>query len=347
MEFPIKVSGSAPWLYPADTMIGLLWYDKNEAIEIPKRYPYQGEWGGCTTTCLSLRELYPMPYKINIIWLSIVEKKFYALEELMPSKALGEIWGATEGIYSHIIVGMAPWGNLALWFYGNKKSILIAWLEAVEVNLDYKVFCPMSQFSTLREHCDFYINNSPDIKANIELNGLPSHDLFDNYMMQFIYRYQVFMEKWQGDNETVEWEQYKEDENNVPVFDWIEEALYDGTHDKLHDGGLMKLHKAGKPKKWTIQFHRGKAVYTAYFWFEDEKIREVFDRFYGLHPETKTDIIIRIDAEMNKYELALYRYGLKEPVIIKEDVYQLIVFKNKFEIYRSENYNQPAGAWIW
>lgn len=73
----------------------------------------------------------------------------------------------------------------------------------------------------------------------------------------------------------------------------------------------------------------------------------IFHHFYGAHPETKTDFIIRIDAENKKYELALYRQGLKEPVVIPESAYQLIVFKNKFEDYRSENYDQPRGAWIW
>ena len=57
--------------------------------------------------------------------------------------------------------------------------------------------------------------------------------------------------------------------------------------------------------------------------------------------------MIRIDSEKKIFELALYRYGLKEPQVISESAYQLFVFKNKFEYYRSENYNQPRGAWIW
>ena len=127
----------------------------------------------------------------------------------------------------------------------------------------------------------------------------------------------------------------------------IENILYDGTHDKLHDDGLLNYHQAGKPKNLSVKWHIKKSEYTAYFWFEDEGIRRVFDRFYGAHPETKTDFMIRIDSEKNKYELALYRYGLKEPQVISESTYQLLVFKNKFEYYRSENYNQPKGAWIW
>lgn len=135
--------------------------------------------------------------------------------------------------------------------------------------------------------------------------------------------------------------------HEIVIIDKLAVCLFNGTHDKLNNGSLLKYHQAGKPKKLAIKWHIGKSEYSAYFWFEGELIREVFDKFYGAHPDTKTDFIIRIDAENKKYELALYRYGLKEQQIISKDVYQLLVFKNKFEDYRSDNYNQERGAWIW
>lgn len=163
-------------------------------------------------------------------------------------------------------------------------------------------------------------------------------------MKQFAHRYLVIFEEWNAQNKL--WVEY-EKENIQPKFDTIEEMLFDGTFDKLNDGRLLKYHQAGKPKKLALKWHICKSEYSAYFWFEEESIREVFDKFYGAHPDTKTDFIIRIDAKNRKYELALYRYGLKEPQVIPENVYQLLVFKNKFEDYRSDNYNQERGAWIW
>ncbi len=124
-------------------------------------------------------------------------------------------------------------------------------------------------------------------------------------------------------------------------------SSFDMTYDKTNDGVLYDYHFSGMPSKLSIGWCIMKANYTAYFWMDETQLNIIFERFYGAHPETKADFIIRIDAENKKYELALFRQGLKEPLIIPEAAYQLIVFKNNFEDYRSENYNQPRGAWIW
>lgn len=349
VQYNIKSSGSAPLLFPTNTFFGLLWYEEEEALDIPKCYPYQGEWGEVLSNMLLIRDEYPIPTLLSLIYLSIVEQKFYGIEAELPEEKIEEQWKrvderSKEAMFSHIVVGMAPYGGIAVWVRGFNKSVVMEWMKGEEIDVDMADFLPNNPTRKLKEYCDTYINIDLCVKENLKRNGLPPRDLFDNYMKQFLYRYISIFEKWNG--EKGKWMKNEEGELE-PVFDYIEESLFDGTHDKLHDGGLMKYHQAGKPKKLRVQWHIGKSEYSAYFWFEDERIREVFDKFYGAHPDTKTDFIIRIDAEKRKYELALYRYGLKEPQVMPEDVYQLIVFKNKFEDYRSDNYNQERGAWIW
>lgn len=207
----------------------------------------------------------------------------------------------------NIIFGLEPLGRIAVWTSNEKKQKLIFWSDS----------------SGIQNSRELFMKNE-----------------YTRIMKQFKYRYTVNFEKWDGDN------QY--DEIVVlPVFSFIEEELYDGTYDKLHDNGLLKYHEAGTPKKLLVKWVAKRSDYSAYFWFDAEEICSIFDKFYGAHRDTKTDFIIHIDPEKNKYELALYRNGLKEPQVIAERAYQLIVFKNKFEFYRSENYDQPNGAWIW
>lgn len=121
----------------------------------------------------------------------------------------------------------------------------------------------------------------------------------------------------------------------------------DGTRNNFVDSLPAIYQKQALPHKIAFKFIEKCSNFQAYVFFDENELRNAFERFYGAHPETRADFIIRIDAENKKYELALFRQGLKEPVVIPSEAYQLIVFRNKFEDYRSKNYNQPRGAWIW
>lgn len=138
-----------------------------------------------------------------------------------------------------------------------------------------------------------------------------------------------------------------DNDNGIIKILEIREILFDATFDKLHRGNLLKYHNAGRPKKIAIKWQIRLSIYSAYFWFDEQEIFTIFDKFYGKHPESKTDFIININPISQDYQLSLYRFGSKEPVIIPQSAYQLIVFKSGFENYRSDNYNQPTGAWIW
>ena len=350
-QYRYQIYGSAHSLFPTETHFGLFSLEDGTMSDIPQQYPYGGPWGGKSVDIVAVREEMPLPKSFEILYLSVVENMFYYLNIPINPRVLemmfDETCEKTESTLINIIVGMAPYGNVSLWLGNNKKQTLLGWLKTGEIQLSMNDFLPERDDLSLFDYCQSYIESDSFVKVNLERNGLPPWDLFDNYMKQFTYRYLHLFEHWDEDKE--EWHKYEdaEDLKTMPELDYIEEALFDGTHDKLHDGGLMNYHEAGKPKKLAVKWHIKKSEYMAYFWFEDEEIREVFDRFYGAHPETKTDFMIRIDSEKKKFELALYRYGLKEPQVINESAYQLIVFKNKFEYYRSENYNQPRGAWIW
>ncbi len=299
---------------------------KEGRVSLPPLVSFDEEWGKADNYQI-LDEEYTLPYEIKIVYHSFYTKKYYYLNEKCPIVTLDVPFINVE----NLTIGISPVGEVAVWCLADNKSVIFAQYHAMELD---EAVLPVAMSQFLQETYSLVSN----------MVGLHKIVSIESYMKQFTYRYVVKFGKWNGKEK--QWEEYGE-KDRLPEFGWIEEALFDGTHDKLRDGGLMRYHEAGKPKKLAVSWHIGKAEYSAYFWFEDEGIREMFDRFYGVHPDTKTDFIIRIDAERRKYELALYRYGLKEPQVIPEDVYQLLVFKNKFEDYRSDNYNQERGAWIW
>lgn len=343
--FKYIIEGCAHYLFPTETHFGLFGLDDNTEIDIPQQYPFSSEWGQGTIDNVMLRDTLPAPNSFRIAYLSIVEKKFYYVSTpINASEASRFMKLFDDGSHSKLLVGMAPYGSVALWFGNKKKQILLGYMEGSEIDITMSEFLPTQLDSSLIEYCERYICADHRVKENLENNGLPLHNMFDNYMKQFTYRYFPIFEHWNENKH--EWTKY-EQKDSIPKCVHVEEKLFDGTYDKLHDGSLMNYHQAGKPMKLSLKWIIKKSEYTAYFWFKENEIQTIFDRFYGAHPETKTDFMIRIDSERKKIELSLYRYGLKEPQVISESAYQLLVFKNKFEYYRNENYNQPEGAWIW
>ncbi len=344
-RYRINVVGNAPYGYSTESLFGLLFCNNGDILEIPQNYPFEGEWGQPSEIQILNNDEFPLPSKIDIVWLSIAEKKFYDLVTDLPTSEYEVLWNILSSevkkpIYNSIVVGMSPGGYISIWFWGQQKSINVGWFKARETTVPMEQFIPNHPDLTVDSYCELYMGS---IDNNLDYSVLSFS--FTKKMIKYSSRYQIIFEKWDNDEE--KWEKYEENDDMIPKFEYIEESLYDGTHDKLHDGGLLRYHEAGKPKKLAVKWHIKKSEYTAFFWFDETLICEIFEKFYGVHRDTKADFIIRIDAEQKKYELALYRYGLKEPMIISEDTYQLLVFKNKFEHHRSDNYNQERGAWIW
>ncbi|MGN0236882.1 MAG: DUF2931 family protein [Lepagella sp.] len=337
----LQISGNAQSSYPCDSVYGLLWIDDKKSYAIPKRVPYCGEWGDALTDVIFLDPIEYIPNRLSLLWLSLYEEKYYRIDELLDqskiSSAIGEYSEAT-----HIVVGMAPFGLCALWVSGPLRSILINCYKGEEFKEDFSKLDVYSTGMTLREYCSELASGNNDLLRQKINHPDRQYNYFRSIMTQYQYRYNIMFGRW----DNVEWKELRE-VTKRPLLISISDRRSDGTYYKIGDNQLSKYHKAGKPTRIELQWQVVRSVYIAYIWIDDELIKEIFERFYGTHLETKVDFMIRVDIDQHKYELALYRYGLKEPQVIPEDIYQVLVFKNKFEYYRSDNYNQRRGAWIW
>lgn len=225
--------------------------------------------------------------------------------------------------------------GLCIYIIYNNKSCLF--LKKGIEKINSTIIEKNNEWELLRkQYQETFILNEQSLKEDILL----VNQTLKRFTRQYLYRYVILLSCKKDSSLKIE-------ESDLNKIEYIENTLIDGTYDKLHDKGLLNYHYAGIPEKIGIKWNINSKEYMGYIWFDGDITCTIFEHFYGAHPETKTDIIIRIDAEQKKYELALYRQGLKEPQIIPEDAYQLLVFKNKFEHYRSDNYNQERGAWIW
>lgn len=162
-------------------------------------------------------------------------------------------------------------------------------------------------------------------------------------MVQYKYRYLIMFSTWNEESES--WENNHFSVGNSTHLSLCE-SLFDGTFNKNKDTTLQNYHDAGVPRKLSIEWQWCKTSYSLNIFFNSEII-DIFKKFYGIHCDTISDFRIIVDPISKKYALSLYRYGMKEPMVIPEIAYQIIVFKSGFEYFRSTNYCQPDGAWIW
>lgn len=329
------VEGCAYAAYPTEILYAFVITSDGEEIGILKKFPFAGKWGCISGVNCRLNDYHSLPKGLDIIYLSISERKFYNVEEIFDLDLLKNIFNIlmNEGKTTiKLIVGMAPEGRVAVWLQNEIYSKLILNTVGKEIPTN-RVTSFLPNNVTLDEYCEQYKPKLQQIKNNLR----------EGWMRGFNYRYKLSVDEFYDGEK---WKQLEQSEVK-PEIRLLRALNYDGTYDKsetLHHRGYQIT---GYPSCINILISHNKEEYDIYMWLNDEDVLNIFKKFYGVHPETKTDFIIRIDAENKKYELALYRQGLQEPVVIPESAYQLIVFKNKFEDYRSENYNQPQGAWIW
>lgn len=348
--------------------------EKEERKRIREGVSNKGLWGDVQTFVVLNDDTFPFPSGIELQWISFMEQKYYCINVPIDAKYMEKMWlqyaqeeeevddeddddddeddtvaeeeddeeeeeKTIKSIFNYVAVGIAPHGGVAVWLRGWKKQSLITWLHAEEKELPLDEQHSLLWGLDIKTYCEAAVK-----QIGLESVVVPEPKLFENMMLQYNYKWQPVLKKW-DENEN-SWKDYQEEEI-LPELDFVEVKCFDGTYDKLRDGSLKEYHSAGKPNHLTVAWHVGKRRYGAYFFFDHEELQATFNRCYGAHSDTKVDILVQMDPETNHYELALYRYGMKEPLKIDESAYQLMVFKNKFECFRSENYNLPPGSWRW
>ena len=151
-------------------------------------------------------------------------------------------------------------------------------------------------------------------------------------MQQFYYRY-VFQEDFGGSAEFIP--------DNVCLL------LFDGTYSKNSNTNLTQYRLLGKPSKLSVMWRVGVTEYSAHFWFDEQCVSDVFAFLLYGDKERTADLKFSLNIKNYKMVIELFDVMQKQSFIVPEEAYQLIIFRDGFEEFRSENYNKEQGAWNW
>lgn len=293
-----------------------------------------GVWGTPTDVVEIKSATYPLPCRLLLNYYSELENKYYKIDTVLDKDKAEHLWN--EKIqnnklwpYKNFVVGVAPFGGVAVWMRSSTNEVLLHWFRA---NL---------------------IDNNPGLNnekaENLKnvLDEIPcSSDDINRCMRQYVFRYVPLEEYWNGQ----EWVLY--DENDLYYDDFevddLSHKCIDGTFVRPANFTLFDHHKSGLPSHIAVFWHEGQTAFEAYFWIENNVIIQLFDSIVQTNFSAKIDILVRIDTRTHNYELALRENEIMTSTIIfPKESYQLIIFKNDNQYFKSQNYNQEDGAWDW
>jgi hypothetical protein len=335
-KFEWYAGGSAPGLYPTKLFFGDFILPGGKRLYIPPAQTFEViRWGESQGTALSGDDMRPAPVAIDIIWLSMTENQFYSLQAPLPTEKIAELLSEVrektkKPKYNDIVVGMAPYGGLAVWLDGEIRT-LVAWMQAEPVNVDMKDFRPRD-IQDQTEYVDTYLKNSPDAYENLQKNGLPDKMLYNNYMKLFNYRLKIKFE------------------NEEAVLESIYSYSNSGEVNIRCTNDLLVNTMRSKPRKIELTWHVGNTLYQGYFWTDDNKVIETFDRYYQGNMQKEGELVFEIGKDNNKFRIYLQDKDNDPdnpmPVVeIPDEEIRIIIFKDHYECYRNPSYTKDPIDW--
>ena len=321
-------SGNAPVLYPTNLFYGDFMFSESEGIYIPKSIPFENGWGEPGGTHILDNNFFPAPSAIDIVWFSYVENQFYSLKADLPKEKIAALLAEkdeeNEPKYRDIVVGMAPYGGVAIWLIGGGIRIAVAWLQGEPTDVEWKEFVPYVTLGR-NEYVEKVLAGCEEAFENLKKNGLPDRMLFERYMQQFNYRI------------TPKFENEKANFENISLY------YYNGELNRTKSGEHAENAMRAKPSKIMMKWYVGKTEYVGYFWTDEKKIIETFANFYNNDTQKEGNLVIEVGASSNQFKFSLQNNTTV--VEIPEEDIQIIVFKNEFECFRSKSYNKPPKGW--
>ena len=256
--------------------------------------------------------------KIESVWYDpYLSKSFYAKIQINDESI------DLSRTYMDLLFCMG--GKLYVWLISPERSILVKGIIIREIDIDYTL-SDNSWYRTKEEVQKTYNAKSAEYRKRILIMHSNFDMLFKQYTLRFV---PIFSER------------------SLTLRCSLDTRSYDGCRSTLQNADFREYHEMGRPKNLAVRWKEGKSEYSAYFWFDESCIRKSFELFCGENTNIKIEFLIQIDLEHRQFELMLHNQDSKKLLLIPNETYQLLVFKNKFEEYRSENYNQKCGAWLW
>ena len=297
------------------------------------------DWGRPSSLVVLTSKKNPLPVRLKLRWNATSEDKTYEIDEQLDQAKAEKLWekqlkAFPDDPFRQYVIGLGPYGGIAIWLCNRHRSVLAQWLQAEEIYT-----FGIEDFDSNNDESEDDLTTD-EVKV-FDKKILPPERLQSN-MRQYRYRYIPLEEYFDGEK----WSKYTNanDYYEIIVLDGVEVKRLDGTFDFTGQDGMVCYHEAGKPQRITVRWQVREDSYFAHFWLDETVITSVFDAFFNAFPDASADLLLRIDTVANRCEIAFVGEGQCARTLENT---QYIVFKDFVEISRSDNYSKKDGEWRW
>lgn len=291
----------------------------------------QGDWGDIYPMTIVTNEKFPLPIKLKLRWITLLDLKCYDLEAALDSARMEAMWQEQEkqfplSPFKYVVVGTAAYGEVAIWLRSNENQVLFQQLTAKEVEFD--------EF----EHPVY----SSLIGSDEMMKSTFPKEKYESIMRQYRYRYVPLEEYFDGKR----WNRYDTGNDfyeNIHV-EAMEDKCVNGSFDFTGSDKVLKYHTTGMPDRINVKWTEGDVRYFAHFWLSAHYVTLFFESIHKILSDAEIDLLIRLDTRANRYEVAMTAGDMTPRAFIGT---QFIVFKYHEEIARSEYFDKEDEEWIW
>jgi hypothetical protein len=120
---------------------------------------------------------------------------------------------------------------------------------------------------------------------------------------------------------------------------YFKNGEFNTTHSEHYKENTMRA----KPYKIVLRWEEDRLGYCGYFWLKEKKMIEIFENFYKNDTQKEGELFIEIGNSNKDFKISLK--DSSTTIEIPTEEMEIIVFKNKFEFFKSKNYKRPKGGW--
>ncbi len=316
-KYEWRPTACAPKYNPMQIHKGRLLYENGESIYIPSGHTLHQGWGKIGPTHVVGEDLKPAPVKLEITWISYLERKFYTGNFDLPSEKINKLFKegyinrlGKKDTYGRINIGLIPGGEVVVWMMGNGWSKEIGIFKASETEVSIKEFSPYAELS-MEEFIDSVLEEDfkDEVKAKMNPDSIP-FGKWNAYRKKFEWKPSVAFKK-----------EGKLEEIRITFFNG--ESLYTIGSNKILDQFQNYAIPDHIRMEWTDQNNN---QYGTRIYFEENEIHTVFEKMYEKSKDVPTELMLTIDKYNSDITIALQ--NASESIDIK---------KARIKVYETSN----------